>query len=303
MPGLKPGPISEASATAKTEADSLLHPSEQSSPGTPDSGMTTKESLLALGEFDEGVGGGAADHLVEGGAGGDHGIDAVLLLDLEVDEVWLAAGAGAGDGGDDFGALFDVRAGDAVGGGEGDEVRREDGRAGVVLVVEDLLPLADHAEEAVVDDGDVDGDLLLLDGGELGGGHLEAAVAGDDPDILFGAGELGPDGGGQGEAHGAEAAGGDERARRVVAEVLRLPHLVLADVGDDDGLGEAAGGLGFAPDVVDDVRGVEVAVVGEVDDVADAGVALHGCDLAEPFGGFATAHLICRFATPHLRRR
>ena len=113
------------------------------------------------------------------------------------------------------------------------------------------------------------------DGGELGGGHLEAAVAGDDPDVLLGAGDLGADGGGQREAHGAEAAGGDERARGVVAEVLGLPHLVLAYVGDDDGLVEAAGGLGLAPDVVDDVGGVEVAVVGEVDDVADAGVALH----------------------------
>ena len=58
-----------------------------------------------------------------------------------------------------------------------------------------------------------------------------------------------------------------------VLEVLRLPHLVLAYVGDDDGVVEAAGGLRLAPDVVDDVRGVEVAVVGEVDDVADGGGA------------------------------
>ena len=60
----------------------------------------------------------------------------------------------------------------------------------------------------------------------------------------------------------------------LVLEVLGLPHLVLADVGDDDGLVEAARGLRFVPDVVDDVRGVEVAVVGEVDDVADGGVTL-----------------------------
>ena len=44
------------------------------------------------------------------------------------------------------------------------------------------------------------------------GGHLEAAVAGDDPDVFFGAGGLGSDGGGEGEAHGAETAGGDEGA-------------------------------------------------------------------------------------------
>ena len=77
---------------------------------------------------------------------------------------------------------------------------------------------------------------------------------------------------------------GDERARGVVLVVLGLPHLVLADVGDDDGLLGAAGGVGLAPDVVDDVGGVEVAVVGQVDDVADGGVAFHGVDLAEPAG-------------------
>ena len=40
--------------------------------------------------------------------------------------------------------------------------------------------------------------------------------------------------GGQPVAHRAETAGGDERARLVVMVVLRLPHLVLADVGHDD---------------------------------------------------------------------
>ncbi len=113
-------------------------------------------------------------------------------------------------------------------------------------------------------------ELLLHDGGELGGGHLEAAVAGDDPDFLFRAGDLGADGGGQGESHGAESAGGDEGARRLVLVVLGLPHLVLADVGDDDGFA-----VGGAPEVVDDVGGVEVAEVGKVLDVADGGVALH----------------------------
>ena len=40
--------------------------------------------------FEEGVLGGAADHLVEGGAGSDHGIDAVFFFDLEVDEEGFA---------------------------------------------------------------------------------------------------------------------------------------------------------------------------------------------------------------------
>ena len=80
---------------------------------------------------------------------------------------------------------------------------------------------------------------------ELALGHLEAAVAGDHPDLGVGPRHLGADRRGQGEAHGAEAARGDERARLVVLVVLRLPHLVLAHVGDDDRV--AAGGL---PEVV-----------------------------------------------------
>ncbi len=74
-----------------------------------------------------------------------------------------------------------------------------------------------------------------------------------------------------------EAARGDERARRLVVVVLRLPHLVLADVGDDDRLA-----LGDAPDVVDDVRRVEVAVVGQRLDVAHRRVALHRADVLQP---------------------
>ena len=81
--------------------------------------------------------------------------------------------------------------------------------------------------------------------------------------------DLGADRRRQREAHRAEAAGGDERPRRVVLVVLRLPHLVLADVGDDDRVA-----VGQAPEVVDHVRGVEMPVVGQVLNVADGRVAL-----------------------------
>jgi hypothetical protein len=40
---------------------------------------------------------------------------------------------------------------------------------------------------------------------------------------------------GQAEAHGAEAARGEQRARLVKRQALRDPHLVLAHVGGDDG--------------------------------------------------------------------
>ena len=64
--------------------------------------------------------------------------------------------------------------------------------------------------------------------------------------------------------------------------VLRLPHLVLADVGHDD-----RAPLGRAPDVVDHVRRIQVPVVGQILDVADRGVALQLVDVAQPRGALA----------------
>ena len=119
--------------------------------------------------------------------------------------------------------------------------------------------------------------FFLNDGGELGRSHLEAAVTCDDPDLLVGAGGLCADGGGQCEAHGAEAARSDERARMLVVEVLRLPHLVLAHVGDHNCVAS-----GDAPDVVNDVRGVKVAVVGKVLNIAHRGVPFERMNRAQP---------------------
>src|SRR5579862_4078464 len=141
--------------------------------------------LLILRSFEQRVFLWAADHLVERCPGGDHWVDAILFFYGEVDEEGGSSSACFCNGWGYILALGDVGAGDAVGVGEFDEVRRKDGRAGVVLVVEGLLPLANHAKEAVVDDGDVDVKVLLLNRGELRAGHLEAAVAGDDPDVLL----------------------------------------------------------------------------------------------------------------------
>ena len=54
----------------------------------------------------------------------------------------------------------------------------------------------------------------------------------------------------------------------VVVVILRLPHLVLANVGDDDGFA-----VRFFPQIVDDMRGVKMSVVREALDVAHGGVA------------------------------
>ena len=99
--------------------------------------------------------------------------------------------------GSDIAASGDALAADAEGVSERGEIRSDERSGDVALVVEKFLPLANHAEEAVVDDGDVDLDFFLNDGRELAHGHLEATVADDDPDFGVGLGKFGADGGGQ----------------------------------------------------------------------------------------------------------
>ena len=112
--------------------------------------------------------------------------------------------------------------------------------------------------------------------------HLEAAVADDGPHLGLGPRDLRANRRRQREAHRPQPARGDERARLLVAVVLRFPHLVLADVGDDE---RVAGGR--APEIVHHVRGIEVAVVGQVLDVANGGVALRFVDPAPPGAAIA----------------
>ena len=99
------------------------------------------------------------------------------------------------------------------------------------LLEEHVLPLAHHAEVAVVDDHDHDRQPLHRRRRQLLGGHLEAAVAVDADDLRVRTRRLGADRRRQAVAHRAEAAGGNEGARPVAAQVLHRPHLVLADAG------------------------------------------------------------------------
>ena len=69
-------------------------------------------------------------------------------------------------------------------------------------------------------------------------------------------------------------------------EVLRFPHLVLAHVGYHHGVAVA----GFAPQVVDDVRGVQMSVVGKLLHVPHRGIALQFVDGIQPFGVINRLH-------------
>src|SRR5690606_21810793 len=94
----------------------------------------------------------------------------------------------------------------------------------------------DHAHVLVVEDEHLDGEAELTGGAELLDVHLDRGLAGDVDHQPPGVAELGPDGSGKAVAHRAKPAAGEPAVGLVEAEVLRRPHLVLADLRGDDGV-------------------------------------------------------------------
>ena len=70
---------------------------------------------------------------------------------------------------------------------------------GEAVLEEQGLPLPHHAQVAVVQNGDLHGQLLDDGGGHLLDVHLDAAIARDVPHDVLGTRHLGSDGGGKAE--------------------------------------------------------------------------------------------------------
>ena len=176
------------------------------------------------------------DEVERGGAGGDHREAVLARVDPRVDDGRAAAGDCLLERALELVLVVDGQADGAVRLGEpgvvGHVVRQVDLRE--PLVEEHVLPLADHAEVAVVDDHDHDRQVLEHGRRELLAGHLEAAVAVDADDRRLRPRSLRADSGGHAVAHRAQSARGDERARAIAEQVLHRPHLVLADAGRPD---------------------------------------------------------------------
>src|SRR5215208_5943653 len=170
------------------------------------------------------------DHLVDGHARRDHGVHVGLRVDVEVEHGAPFLLLSPPDGLLDAVALADRTPREAIGGGESFVVWPGYGRLGVTAVVEELLPLADHPEVAVVQDGDLYVQPELPDRGELLDVHLDAAVAGDYPDGIIGIRERHAHRRRQREAHRAEASARDVAVRLRELEELGRPHLVLPHV-------------------------------------------------------------------------
>ncbi len=101
--------------------------------------------------------------------------------------------------------------------------------------MEQLLPLPNHAQIAVVENDEFYRHLVGGRGDQLLNVHLKAAVAGNGEHRAIGDAKGGADRGRQAESHGPQTAGGDVGTRLHKLKVLRGPHLILTDVSDHDG--------------------------------------------------------------------
>src|SRR5215211_6970292 len=185
------------------------------------------------------------DHLVDGHARWDHGVDVCLGVDVEVQDGAAFLLLRPLNRCLDVVAFADGAPGEPVGGGELLVVGPGYGRLRVAAVVEKLLPLADHPQVTVVQNGDLYVQPEVPYRGELLDVHLDAAVAGDDPHRVFWIGECHARRRGQGEAHRAETPASDMAVGLGELEELGCPHLVLAHVGDEPQVGPGRGLYGL----------------------------------------------------------
>src|SRR4051812_22509878 len=105
----------------------------------------------------------------------------------------------------------------------------------VDVVVEQLLPLADHAEALVVHHQHFDRQLRGNQGRELRGTHLKAAIADHSPDWPTWLRRFDTHGSWQRVPHGAKAAAGEDLARSLETVMQGHEHLVLTDIGHNGG--------------------------------------------------------------------
>ena len=103
-----------------------------------------------------------------------------------------------------------------------------------MMVIEQALPLANHAQNAVVDDDDLDIDVVIGNRRKLLAVHHDAAIACEQHDLAVRLADLGPHRRRQAIAHGPLATRGQEMTRLIDVKKLRRPHLMLADIRDGD---------------------------------------------------------------------
>ena len=103
---------------------------------------------------------------------------------------------------------------------------------GIAFAVEAGLPLAHHAEHAVIENYGDNREVVADRRAGFVHIHMERTVAGDMDHALVGAGHLRTDCGAVAVTHCAKSPACQEVMRGCVLQILRRPHLMLTDVGD-----------------------------------------------------------------------
>ena len=110
-----------------------------------------------------------------------------------------------------------------------------------VAVEKHLLPLANHAQVAVVEQGNLDGQLLLHGGHQFLQRHLETAVAGHRPHRGVGPAHLRAQSGGNLETHGTWQTQEELEAELLKALIAHVDE--IEDDRDERGFGASLGGV------------------------------------------------------------
>src|SRR5512142_2119509 len=107
--------------------------------------------------------------------------------------------------------------------------------------MEELLPLPDHTQVTVIHDGDFELDTFLLQSCEFLHIHLEAAIAGNNPDGCIGKSHFHAHGRWQGKSHRTQSARGDMAVGTCPLVEASSPHLMLPHIRDHDGIAVGSG--------------------------------------------------------------
>jgi len=126
--------------------------------------------------------------------------------------------------------------------------------------VEKFLPLANHAEITIVNDGDIDLQILLHHRRQFAHGHLEFRHRPTTTQTsASGRAAFTPIAAGNAKSMVPRSAGRDQRTWPLVLVVLRFPHLCWPTSVTNHGVCV----LRFMPQIVDHMRGIQMPLSGK----------------------------------------
>src|ERR1051325_1264835 len=161
------------------------------------------------------------DHLMQGSPSSHHRINGVFFLHLEVNQHRPLMFASSLNRRNNLTPTFHRVALNAISLTQLHKVRTDERRSLIILVTENFLPLAHHPQKSIVDDGDVDLDFFLNDGGKLTHSHLKSAITRHNPNFSFRTRDFRTNPRWQSKPHSPQPTRGNQRPRSLMLVILR----------------------------------------------------------------------------------